>query len=50
MRFVEISSHNEMFGLKWQNVFLFKIERGVTGNAVCVLELYIHGQCTKARK
>ena len=38
-------------GLKWQNVFLLKkIECKATGNAVCTLQLYIHGHCIKARK
>ena len=35
-------------GLKWQNVQ--KIECEVTGNAACVLELYIHVHCAKSRK
>ena len=31
-------------------VLIQKIEREATGNAMCMLELYIHGHCTKAWK
>ena len=40
-----------MFGFEMAKcVLIKKIEREETGNAACVLELYIHGHCGKARK